>query len=209
MSVKPLIYEENIQWRTYIIIRHLIVAWKLDEIVEQAVDYTQGVEVYVMRALLINRAIINLLILLLEELEEPRPVMTPITFSPQTHSVIMRLVPWELSEPSLGKVPQRVRSMHSRVSGLPQRLATHRANIKGVILLRNAVGEVCWDHLFEFALLEEVYSDIGEDVVREANLGRLVKIEHVHLVVPRPWVQVGRVRVCTDKTRAVFLKAAH
>ena len=70
----------------------------------------------VVGAFFFNRAVIDFLVLLLEELPKSRTVVTPITLGPKTDPVIMRFVCRELGEPSLGKVLQSMSSMQRSIS---------------------------------------------------------------------------------------------
>lgn len=140
-----------------------------------------------MRSFLLNRAIIDLLILLLEELPESWAVMPSIALGPQTDTIIVGLVSWEFREPSLSKVPQGMCSMHSGLCSRFQGLAAHSTNEKGIVLLGNSVSEIGRLNVATFVFwCSEIDGDVCQDIVREPDLSWLIEVQHVYLVVPRP-----------------------
>lgn len=76
-----------------------------------------------------NPAIFNLLILLLEEAHEARPVVPAVALGPEAHLVVVGLVGRELGEPGLGKVPQRVGGLRGAVGRLAGLLAAKGAGL--------------------------------------------------------------------------------
>lgn len=80
----------------------------LDDHVHEPVDDAEGVEVNIMRVFLVSAAVLDLLVLLLEKLEEGRPVVAAVALGPEAHAVVGRLVVRELEEPGLGEVPEGV-----------------------------------------------------------------------------------------------------
>ena len=116
---------------TYIVEGERDVSLLLDHGVEQTVDDAKGVEVNVLRTLHFGRAVANLLVLLLEEAHEARPVVPAVALRPQADAVVVGLVVRELEEEGLRKVPQRMRRQRRRVGRIEQLLAGERAVAAG------------------------------------------------------------------------------
>ena len=160
----------------------------------------------------INRPILDLLILLLEEPHEPWSIMSTIALRPKTNLVVIRLVGRKLKEPSLRKVPQRMRRLRGAIRRARGLLAGNRAHPRRGVHLRH-VGPVVLEvgHAGHKLVARGVEGDcdVCEDVVGEADLVWLVNVEHVDLVVPAPGIEGCGGGVWVDEAGSVFLEEAH
>lgn len=154
----------------------------------------------VMRIPILNRPILNLLILLLEEPCESRTVVPAVALGPEADPVVHRLVMGKLSEPGLGKVPKGVGGLGGAVGRMRRLLARKGAQSVGVVPFRGALGELSWVD----ALVVVNCGAVCRLVVGEADLVWLVNVQHVDMVVPTPRIGPSRLGVLIDDTRAVF-----
>lgn len=159
-----------------------------------------------MSGLVINGTINNLLILLLEETEESRSVVTTIALSPQIDTVVVGLVVRELCEERLSKVPQSMGSIGSGVGSRVLVLARVGTETGSQVTRGNALREISRDEGLAIFTSVQVDSHIGGDVVGETDLVGLVNVEHVDVVVPAPGVVDSGLGVFSDKARAVLLE---
>ena len=76
-------------------------------------------------------------------------------------------------------------------------LTARRAYQESVVLLWHSVGEVCrlYSASLEEPICDKVYSDISEYIVRVSHLIRLIDEKQVRLIIPRPRVDVCRLRI--------------
>ena len=127
-----------------------------------------------------NRTIRNLLILLLEELEEPGSIATTVTFRPQADFLILRLVEGKLLKPSLSEMPQGMRSMDRRVRSLIHDLTRECPNHERVVRCRDLLCEI---RNRDF-LRHGIKRSICRNVVGLAYAGGLIQEKKIDLVVP-------------------------
>lgn len=166
---------------------------------------------HVVRVLVINRSVLNLLVLALEEPHEPRPVVATVALRPEANTIVVGLVGRELEEPSLREMPQRVRRRRRAVGRVGHLLAGKGPRVVGEVVLGDPVGEVL--RRDDVGFLEvagpQMQRAVGGLVVGEADLDGLVDVKHVDLVVPAPGVEEGGLGVLGDHTGAVLVEEAH
>jgi hypothetical protein len=92
-------------------------------------------------------AICDFLVLLLEEGAEAGAVTPTIGFGPDADTVVVRLVEGEFLEPGLGEVPERAGGVFGVVGCVELGLGGECSDVECIILLRNAVGEVCYSYI--------------------------------------------------------------
>ena len=189
---------------THIFVREVNVRLALNDRIDKTVYDTQRIEVDVVRMLILNRAILDLLILLLEEPHEPGAVVSAVALRPQADLVVLGLVVRELGEPRLGEVPERVGRLRGAVGRLRGLLAGKRADLVREITLGNTRGEVRGR---DGAVLE-VDGSVGGLVEGEADLVGLVDVQDVDKVVPGPGVHVRGPGVLVDDAGPVLAEEA-
>lgn len=189
---------------THVVIRKLDIRLRLHNSINIPIHNPQRIEMEIMRMLILNRPIQNLLILLLKEPQEARPIVPAVALRPQTDPVILGLVVRELGEPGLGKVPQSMGCLGRAVRCMRGLLTAERADVMCKISLRNTGREVSWGDCQVPQVLVVVDGDVSGLVVREANLVGLVDVEYIDEVVPAPGVELCRLGVIANGAWAVL-----
>src|SRR4051812_22895687 len=87
---------KGLESRTYVVVPKMDVPFILDHLVEHPVDNPQRVEVQPVRAPFGRRPAVDLVVLLLEEAHDARPVVPAVALGPQADAVVGRAVVREL-----------------------------------------------------------------------------------------------------------------
>jgi hypothetical protein len=120
------------------------------------------------------------LVLFLEIGGKSRAIATTVGFRGYRNTIVIRFVAWKFLEPHLSEMPKSSGRIFGALGGEVAILAGVCAYIEGIILLRDAgFGEVRNLYFTSTA----IDSDVGQLIVAEAHLHRLVEIQHVDLPV--------------------------
>lgn len=131
-----------------------------------------------MGVLLRRAAVCDLLVLVLEVFENTRTIVSTVTLAPEADTIVIWLVVREFEEPSLRKVPKGMSRECGRAGCVGRVLAGEGADAVRQVSLWHSVSELCRDGTEVDPGIRnvELHGTIIRCVVREADLGRLVKI---------------------------------
>lgn len=97
-------------------------------------------------------------------------------------------------------MPQGMSTMSCGISSRVLILTRESSNYKGIVRFGRPSREVCSTYVRR----DLIQGPIGKNVVGESSLSWLVNVEHINLIVPRPWIERRAVRVLIYGTWAVF-----
>lgn len=112
------------------------------------------------------------------------------------------MVLWELFREGLHEVPSSLRSVSHSLCGVIDVATRVSAHQKRCVLFGDIVVYSKQGH----GTGVEILGHILQSVIAKSNLHWLVDVQHVNLVVPRPFVQIGRIGVGMNIARAVAVQ---
>lgn len=125
---------------------------------------------------------------------------TSVACCPNRDFVVNRLVRLESFREDLHELPHSHRGHIGSVRGTGWVLAGKRAGQGRKIGLGYIIFEWCDSE----RALDLIDGTIGQDIVGEPHLNRLINVQHVHAIVPRPRIQARGLTVDVDSAGAMF-----
>jgi hypothetical protein len=105
-----------------------------------------------------------------------------------------------LLKPSLRKMPNGMSTTSCGIGSGVLILTSENSNQKGIVRFGYPSREVGNGYIRR----ELIRSSIGKNVVGESSLSGLINVEHVNLVVPRPWIERRAIRILIYEAWAIF-----